>query len=885
MSLDLLGVKEIDSKTIEEQACKRLDEVYRLQLIQKKLERKVKNTQKTGTKTLELYNGFISTIKSIIDDKLSPVFSEDDSIENTCHHNYKLISSSKLQIGDDVIELSEDEEDALEESPSFDYETVKIGDTCTIKLGDGIYLPTDVFEKLYPHQQNGVVWLSNLHYRKNGGILADDLGLGKTITVLGFFNALIFSLEHMLLDMSGYLKVLLICPITLMNQWKNEVIKWVPKLKPYLYHSSMGTLKGITVFQKTKQKKHFILITSYETFRIHVVDFNTQQWSYVVLDEGQKIRNPDSAITLAVKTLGTPHRILLSGTPIQNNLVEFWSLLDFVAPGHLGTLPLFVEQFVDPIINTKNYSTASAAYNCALKLRNLILPFLQRNLKSNFADLLNLPKKTEHVLLCNLTSVQYCAYIDTIQTVFQLHSLKPSELSEKLKNSKQMLNSHFKSNRMLYLLTMLRKICNHPDLVLKEPPEDFGNVERSAKLMIAREIVEKWESEGHKVLIFSQTVQMLNIIYTCMKQKFSSKRIYRIDGSVSLKKRDKILEAFQNDESVFLLLLTTRVGGVGLNLTSSDRILIFDPDWNPMNDTQARERSYRIGQNRDVVIYRLIVAHTVEEKIYHRQIYKYFLSERILTDPRVINYRYLPASDLFQIPPNPTDQKKVSKSYMYKMQQQLRSMDFESEIRRINNTKTIYQNTEDIKNMDNGCDNNPLIQTIFAKHEIQGIINHDDIEHATLSALNESSCKIADTAVQILKQSQKERGAFDISVPTWTGKNGRAGAPINIKRRLLAGDSKYESSCVMNHLKKIQNGNCDSKSIASKKKYMSECIIKYFKEKKNYSSPTGDVIQYFAPLISDYENVAFKKALKQHCELIKVDHGPNYWILRPEFQK
>ncbi|GFE54793.1 SNF2 domain-containing helicase domain-containing protein [Babesia ovis] len=890
MVLDIDGVKEVDSKVLEEQAYNNVEEVVRLQSLSKRLQQKI-NQSEPSDKQAKKYKAFVGKIRHIINRIVARSLGNDDILfEDESDLNYEFIGQSKLRIGEDVVDIPEDEDSTRDNQSTSEFKCVFINDQAAFELSDNIFSPAKVFENLYPHQREGLKWLVELYHRRHGGILADEMGLGKTVTVLSFLNALIFSAEIGKIDIQGGFDVLIICPITLISQWKSEIGKWVPLLKPFVFHGALGSFNDH--FVKSKSKRYRGFITSYETFRAHVETINAHYWSYVILDEGQKIRNPDAAVTLAVKTVGTPHRILLSGSPIQNNLIEFWSLLDFVAPGHLGTLPLFIEHIVNPIMRSNNGCSSSVAFNCALRLRTLVRPFIRRNVKSEFAESLNLPKKSEHIIMCKLTPAQYEMYMALLKAACNFVSKDDSYSMLVGKESKRTQIKKLKSNRVLVLLTLLRKTCNHPDLVLKERPEDFGNVSRSAKLKVALDIVAKWEATGHKVLMFTQTIQMLNIIHDTVIQCYGAHRIARIDGEVSIKRRATILESFEHGNDIFLLLLTTRVGGVGLNLTCANRVLIFDPDWNPMTDSQARERSYRIGQSKDVVVYRLISAHTVEEKIYHRQIYKFYLSERILTDPSIVGFRYLPAADLLVAPPKPSTDEEVG-GYLNKITQQINSIDFEMDIRQVSNSKDIYQRPSDVEDSEGA---NPILNSIFDQHEVEGVIKHDDIEKACSLDYGATSCLIADNAVKVLKRSLKERNAYDISVPTWTGENGQAAAPVSCQKYKYSTNTSY----TIQPLYVGVNRNKVPKSGLGKEmdtRSMKRLILDYFRDGPKIQVPTGEVIDYFGPLIPgkycldaahkflESHTELFKLTLKGLCDLRKSNGRPNYWVLKEKFME
>ena len=364
---------------------------------------------------------------------------------------------------------------------------------------------------------------------------------------------------------------------------------------------------------------------------------------------GHKIRNPDAKVTLSVKQIATAHRLILSGSPMQNNLKELWSLFDFIYPGKLGTMPVFLQQFSTPITQAgyANASTVQVAtgYKCATVLKDTISPYLLRRMKEDVKKHINLPEKNEQVLFCRLTDEQrelYRAYIDGGET--------KSILSGQLK--------------VFVGLIALRKICNHPDLFsggpkplaerdkedeqeegeLDEAELKFGFYKRSGKLIVVHSLLKLWKKQGHRVLLFSQSQMMLTIIESYVKEQ--GYKYLRLDGTTPVANRQRMITEF-NEGDHFVFILTTKVGGLGVNLTGANRVVIFDPDWNPSTDTQARERAWRIGQDRQVTIYRLMTSGTIEEKIYHRQIFKQFLVNRVLKDPK--QRRFFKSNDLYEL--------------------------------------------------------------------------------------------------------------------------------------------------------------------------------------------------------------------------------------------
>ena len=526
-----------------------------------------------------------------------------------------------------------------------------------LPLDGGFRIPGDIHPSLFDYQKTCVQWLWELHCQKVGGVVGDEMGLGKTIQIIAFlaglqYSNLLFNPE--IEETRG--PVLVVCPATVMRQWVNEFHTWWPPMRVAILHSSGSGMVDLTREEALEHRKSksedtksqrmaakivdrvtrlgHVLVTTYAGLRIYRRQLIPVKWSYAILDEGHKIRNPDSEISLTAKQLLTPHRIILSGTPMQNNLTELWSLFDFVFPGRLGTLPVFQAQFAVPI-NIGGYANATniqvqTAYKCAVVLRDLINPYLLRRMKADVAS--DLPRKSEQVLFCKLTPVQRKAYEEFI-------------------GSNEMESIFAGKRQVLYGVDILRKICNHPDLVHRElyqkkPGYYYGAEEKSGKMKVVKALLELWKRQGHRTLLFSQTRQMLDILERFVRD-IGGLQYRRMDGGTNIGIRQSIVDEFNTDQSIDVFLLTTRVGGLGINLTGADRVIIFDPDWNPSTDVQARERAWRLGQKREVTIYRLMTSGTIEEKIYHRQIFKQFLTNKILKDPK--QRRFFKMNDLHDL--------------------------------------------------------------------------------------------------------------------------------------------------------------------------------------------------------------------------------------------
>lgn len=676
------------------------------------------------------------------------------------------------------------------------------------KLNDEFKIPGEIFSLLFNYQKTCVHWLYELYRQKSGGIIGDEMGLGKTIQIISFLA----SLHHSRL-LNG--PILIICPATVMKQWCNEFHTWWPPFRTVILHSigegmksnvklSEDEMENIIMgsasnkfsyddyieFNKSKKQLEYklglehlikkvvddghILITTYVGLRIYSDLLLDVMWGYVVLDEGHKIRNPDSHISLVCKQLKTHNRIILSGTPIQNNLVELWSLFDFIIPGKLGTLPVFQQQFVIPI-NMGGYANATniqiqTGYKCAVALRDLISPYLLRRIKSDVAK--DLPKKHEMVLFCKLTQFQKDKYVEFLN----------SEDLVKVKNGKK---------QVLYGIDILRKICNHPDLLerkLNHRKKSYGDPKRSGKMQVVKQLLKLWHEQGHKTLLFTQSRQMLDILEHFIQFKdvdLSVLKYLRMDGTTNVGLRQCLVDKF-NNEPYDIFLLTTRVGGLGVNLTGANRIIIFDPDWNPSTDMQARERVWRIGQKREVVIYRLMIEGSIEQKIYHRQIFKQFLTNKILKDPNQKRFFKLgELQDLFTLNGYSGCASEEFMNEINKQTEELKKTSTKtadnfidvSKFSGVSKLESFY-NTKEEEDISKD-DDKRLIDGLFTKRKNSESLLYTSTSNGDLLTSNDmiskEATKVADNAIRALHRSRKLTKKFEIGTPTWTGKFGQAG--------------------------------------------------------------------------------------------------------------
>ncbi|XP_075973226.1 DNA excision repair protein ERCC-6-like [Anticarsia gemmatalis] len=500
-------------------------------------------------------------------------------------------------------------------------------------LNNGLCVPNYIWRQLYKFQRIGVKWLWELHLVDSGGLLGDEMGLGKTIQIIGFLASLSKTQNG---TWGGLGPTIIVAPATVIYQWVSHFHYWCPQLRVAVLHHTGSHAGNHNKLIRDLHSAHGIMLITYAGVVKYNKELIANKWHYVILDEGHKIRNPDTQVSKLVKRFQTPHKILITGSPMQNSLQELWSLFDFMRPGLLGTYTAFMEYFATPITqggyaNATEYQEATAL-EIAKALKKIITPYMLRRTKAEVQDNIKLPEKNEQVLFCALTQEQkdlYMGYLhsSTVRSILD----KESRLGDPLRV------------RILVALTTLRKICNHPDMYLYEAQEEtedvnvdtFGNYKRSGKMLVVNSLLKIWQKQGHRALIFSQSRVMLTLLEQYLQVQ--GYKYLKMDGLVSVGQRQNMIKTFNDDPQYLVFLATTRVGGLGVNLTGADRVIIYDPDWNPATDDQAKERAWRIGQRKNVTVYRLLSAGTIEEKIYQRQIFKQFLSNKILIDPNQKN--------------------------------------------------------------------------------------------------------------------------------------------------------------------------------------------------------------------------------------------------------
>lgn len=517
-------------------------------------------------------------------------------------------------------------------------------------------IPVPINATLRRYQQEGVNWLAFLLEYNLHGVLCDDMGLGKTLQTL-----CIMASSHHLMSQKAQEKgepkrpSLVICPPTVAGHWKQETLTYTKNMRPMIYTGPRDRRAALL----PQIKNHDVIITSYDVVRTDIGDLSKIKWNYCVLDEGHVIKNPKSKLSQAVRQLVAEHRLMLSGTPIQNSVLELWSIFDFLMPGFLGSQKSFNERFGKPIMasgDPKSSPKVQEAGALALEtLHKQVLPFLLRRMKEDVLQ--DLPPKIIQDYYCELSDVQRLLY-DSYST-----SKDNSKLRTEITaggSSEGEATTH-----VFQVLQYLRQVCNHPALVLTKEHQLYGEVTKrlkdegttirdlrhAPKLLALRQVLldcgigaqEEGESQApggplgleavkqHRALIFCQQKSMVKVVEEDVLQQMQNVTYLKLDGSVNIDSRQDLVQKFNSDPSIDVLLLTTAVGGVGLNLTGADTVIFVEHDWNPSKDLQAMDRAHRLGQKKVVNVYRLITKGTLEEKIMGLQQFKLKISNTVIS--------------------------------------------------------------------------------------------------------------------------------------------------------------------------------------------------------------------------------------------------------------
>jgi SNF2 family DNA or RNA helicase len=403
--------------------------------------------------------------------------------------------------------------------------------------------------------------------------MADDMGLGKTVQVIAFL---------LKLKGDGDLSspALVVCPTTIVGNWEKECRRFAPSLNVSIYH---GSERSLTIKNKD------VVITTYGTLRRDIDKFSQREWRAVVVDEAQNIKNPDTDQARAIKSLKTPTRIAMSGTPVENRLAELWSIFDFINRGYLGQAQIFQKKYAVPIEKYRDR-------DCIERLKTATAPFILRRLKKDKTIIDDLPDKIVSDEYCYLTKEQAALYQRAVDS-----TMETIEGSGGIQ----------RKGLIFKLITSLKQICNHPAHYAKkgEPrKEQSGKAERVVDL------AGKVLSLDQKALVFTQYREMGGLLAALFARELKEEALF-FHGGLTRKRRDGMIEEFQEKDSGGIMVISLKAGGTGLNLTSAAHVIHYDLWWNPAVEDQATDRAYRMGQTKNVMVHRLITLGTFEEKI------------------------------------------------------------------------------------------------------------------------------------------------------------------------------------------------------------------------------------------------------------------------------
>ena len=555
-----------------------------------------------------------------------------------------------------------------------------------LQLGNGYAVPATVNRFLREYQREGVRFFFRSFCEKRGALLGDDMGLGKTIQVIAFLSAIMgktgyeSDAERRIEAVrsgrqgSGYQKAdaiwptcLIICPSSVIDNWRNELETW-----GYFEHAAFTGARGRSAIDSFRRGRLDILITSHETASLNIDQLNNLDFTCIFIDEAHKLKNPGSQMTRAMNTFSCRARFALTGTAIQNSYRELYTLADWTNPGLLGSVKEWQAEIEVPLKrgqrrDASEEQLADARTRAEKLVRNVLPLFFLRRTKALISD--QLPRKTDKVVFCPLTPTQLKVYeriLSESEVNFMRRHADPcdcgrfdpeTDLPYRRQNCcyKRDSDGHAWNRNMLKYIYLLQKCSNHVALVFPDPEDassrEPDRVERYSRQLsyvqlmfpdswrdkrcnaangmnedlcgkwkVLSGLLNQWRMDGDKVLLFSTNLRLLQCI-----EFFISRQGYnfcRLDGSTPQHRRQALVDSFNRDTNVFIFLISTTAGGTGLNLTAANRVVVFDPHWNPSHDLQAMDRAYRFGQTRDVDVYRLIGAGSLEECVYGRQVYK-----------------------------------------------------------------------------------------------------------------------------------------------------------------------------------------------------------------------------------------------------------------------
>ncbi|KAI1661630.1 chromatin remodeling complex SWI/SNF, component SWI2 and related ATPase [Daldinia decipiens] len=476
---------------------------------------------------------------------------------------------------------------------------------------------------LKEYQIKGLQWMLSLYNNNLNGILADEMGLGKTIQTISLITYLI----ERKLQRGPYL---VIVPLSTLTNWNMEFEKWAPSVSRIVYKGPPNTRKQHQ--EKIRQGKFQVLLTTYEYIIKDRPILSKIKWFHMIIDEGHRMKNTNSKLSATISQYyNTRFRLILTGTPLQNNLGELWAMLNFVLPNIFKSVKTFDEWFNTPFANTggqdKMELNEEEQILVIRRLHKVLRPFLLRRLKKDVEK--DLPDKTEKVIKCKFSSLQSRLYKQMV--THQKITISDGK------------GGKTKTQGLSNMIMQLRKLCNHP-FVFDEVENQMNPTNTSNDLLwrtagkfeLLDRILPKYKATGHRVLMFFQMTAIMDIMEDFLR--YRGIQYLRLDGNTKSDERSDLLKAFNAPDSpYFMFLLSTRAGGLGLNLQTADTVIIYDSDWNPHQDLQAQDRAHRIGQKNEVRILRLITSNSVEEKILERAKFKLDMDEKVIQAGRFDN--------------------------------------------------------------------------------------------------------------------------------------------------------------------------------------------------------------------------------------------------------
>ena len=521
------------------------------------------------------FNRLLRNASGLFRFKEKYIYVSEDELEKL----HKRINSSKELNPFELLQTALSEE--FEGSPIvLSDEVRKLIDELT--SNENIPLPTGLNAQLRPYQVRGFSWMYRNSRIGFGSIIADDMGLGKTLQVISILLKL---KEEEAINKKN--KALVIVPTGLLTNWEAEIKKFAPSISTHIFH---GGTRDIKLFDAD------VMLTTYGVLRSDANLLKKQKWQVLVIDEAQNIKNQDTIQTKAVKSIPSNIRIAMSGTPVENRLSEFWSIMDFANKGYLGNIKSFKSTYADPIQIFNDENVVS-------RFRKVTSPFMMRRMKTDKTIISDLPDKLEQNQIAVLTKQQAALYQKTMQAAMdEIEGLSGTGSESLFK----------RQGLVLQMILALKQICNHPTNFLKN-----GNFDPSlsGKVELLFELLDSIASAGEKVLIFTQFTEMGQMLQRFITERPGGEQPMFYHGGCSVKERQSMVDRFQNNRADKIFILSLKAAGTGLNLTAASHVIHYDLWWNPAVENQATDRAYRIGQKKNVMVHRFITQNTFEEKI------------------------------------------------------------------------------------------------------------------------------------------------------------------------------------------------------------------------------------------------------------------------------